>query len=109
MPKVRFIGDPNDDYSGPSRMPWRGHTFVKGEFIDVPQSVADAALRHTHFEVEGATVADTETAIARNMTEQEIRDLLDQRGVIYTKNAKHEKLLELLAASEGGIPGNEEA
>lgn len=63
--QAKFIGDPNDDYSGPKVLPFGGVTFVKDKWT----SVSDAALfgklqGSNHFETaeDDAAGADGETA-----------------------------------------------
>jgi hypothetical protein len=46
--KVRFVGDPNDNFSGPAQITCWGVEFVKGEWREVE---SDRFARHSHFEV----------------------------------------------------------
>jgi hypothetical protein len=103
---VKFIGDPNDDFSGPSVMKLWGHEFKKGEFTPVPSSVGEKALAHNHFQVEGH---EEEAEHQHEMAQHEpdvLRNVLDRRGVAYPKNANRAKLSALV--SEGGPPTEEE-
>jgi hypothetical protein len=52
--RARFIGDPNDNGSGPDTITVFGVEFVKGEWRDVTD---DRFGRHSHFEFETAPVA----------------------------------------------------
>jgi hypothetical protein len=103
---VTFIGDPNDDFSGPSTMVMWGHSFPKGKPVLVPQSVADKALTHNHFEVEGHEQEQADAAEIADHDPEVLRNVLDRRGVEYKSNASKAKLAALVA--EGGPPTEEE-
>lgn len=36
MPKFKYVGDPNDDFSGPQTISQYGRVWVKGEVVSVP-------------------------------------------------------------------------
>lgn len=94
MPNVRFIGDPNDDFSGPSTIRVWGHDFRKGDYLNVPDSVAAKAETHSHFQVEGTADLQPGETI-KTYSSDELRDLLDQKGVEYNKQLGNAKLLAL--------------
>lgn len=49
--KARFIGDPNDNFSGPDVFPLRGVTFLKDKWTSVADEALFAKLQtHNHFE-----------------------------------------------------------
>jgi hypothetical protein len=50
--KAKFIGDPNDGFSGPHELVQHGVTFVKGQWSEVPAEVFPKLARNSHFEVE---------------------------------------------------------
>lgn len=53
--KARFIGDPNDNYSGPDVFPLRGVTFLKDKWTSVADEALFAKLQtHNHFETADA-------------------------------------------------------
>jgi len=48
--RVRFVGDPSDDFSGPNNIVHWGVEFVKNEWVD---GVSDQRFAtHNHFEVD---------------------------------------------------------
>jgi len=47
--KARFIGDPNDNFSGPQHMRMWGVDFVKGEWVQVTEP---RFATNNHFEVD---------------------------------------------------------
>lgn len=51
--EVTFIGDPNDDFSGPAEVTVYGITFQKGDAVKVDGRTKDADKfrGHSHFEV----------------------------------------------------------
>lgn len=100
MARARFIGDPKDEFSGPRTLTNWGHTFVKGEFVDVPDSVAKKAETNTHFEVEGSGNTPEITVAAEDISPDDLRDELDRRGVDYPKTAGKAALLKLFADSQ---------
>jgi hypothetical protein len=53
MPKFRFVGDPNDDWSGPKSIDAFGLTFTRDDFTPVPPDVAVKLAGNSHFEAEG--------------------------------------------------------
>jgi hypothetical protein len=50
--RARFVGDPNDNGSGPSEIRAYGLDFEKGVWREVPD---DFPLHHSHFEVRGSS------------------------------------------------------
>lgn len=73
MPKFRFIGDPNDDYSGPRVLKILDLEFPRDEWVEVPEgAVADKLDGHNHFD------ADYGDAIASDGSM--IDDLPKKRG-----------------------------
>lgn len=51
--KVKFIGDPKDNFAGPERITVFGHPFRKNRFVDTPDDIAKRAWDHPHFVVKG--------------------------------------------------------
>lgn len=97
MSKVKFVGDPNDDFSGPSTMRLWGHEFPMNVDVEVPDSVAAKARTHNHFVVDGQE-ADAEAERFATIGLDELRDMLDVAGVEYNKNLGRAKLVELVKA-----------
>lgn len=48
-PKFVFVGDPQDNYSGPNVLIQHGVRFVKNKPIPVPPELAPKFEKHTHF------------------------------------------------------------
>lgn len=60
--KARFIGDPNDGFSGPRVLTTWGYEFEKdGAFVEVSDG---RFARHSHFETEGEVEAAADAAPA---------------------------------------------
>jgi hypothetical protein len=53
MSKFRFIGDPNDNNSGPQRLNWEGLAFDRVNWTNVPDELAMRLFKNTHFECDG--------------------------------------------------------
>lgn len=106
MPRIRFVGDPKDDFSGPRNMRMWGHNFVKDDYLEVPDSVAAKARTHSHFQIEGEGedphAGPAEGHPTDAMSRQELADLLDVEGVEYPKNGSKAKLAAI--AVEHGLP-----
>ena len=66
MPRYRFIGDPNDGFSGPDRMTWCGIEFSRDEWASVDDpAMAEKLDGNSHFECDDASDdADDTPAIA---------------------------------------------
>jgi hypothetical protein len=52
MTKARFIGDPRNDGEGPGSIALCGLSFVKGEWVEVPEEAIGWLKGHDHFELE---------------------------------------------------------
>lgn len=50
--RARFTGDPKHGGDGPAVLPFFGTVFVKGEWREIPDALADKVIGHSHFEVE---------------------------------------------------------
>jgi hypothetical protein len=110
--KFTYIGDPNDDFSGPSELTTGGMTFAKGEpttIEDTPEN-ADLIRRlkgHSHFAGDGDALPD-DAARAKKMSLDELRAILDDRNVEYKKNEGRAALATKIVES-GGFPGADDA
>lgn len=102
MPKAKFIGDPNDDFSGPSIMTLWGYSFPKGEYIEISDTVANKVRTHNHFAVEGEEGETAEKAAVDAMSLDEIRDALDRAGVEYRNNMGRPALTKLYVDNNVG-------
>lgn len=110
MAKAKFIGDPNDDFSGPTRMLWQKVEFRKGKFVDVPDALVGKLRTHNHFVVEGdpdptADVQDEEVK-DKVYGVPELRAILRDREVAYGPRMGVKALTELVEAN-GGLPSDE--
>lgn len=108
--KVKYVGDPNDDFSGPRKLTVGGRTFIKDEEVDVPQgTLHNKLLGHNHFEVEGRkepVVEGEEDVVEEEVvvhTIPECKAILDDRKVKYCEDASLEDLQALVEAN-GGFP-----
>jgi len=52
MSKAKFIGDPNDNFSGPDSFEWEGLEFSRTEWTEVPDEMALRLFKHNHYECE---------------------------------------------------------
>jgi len=98
--RARFIGDPNDNFSGPNVLESYGETFVKNEWASVPETVARKLASHSHFEVQEA--ADPNDL--NSLKVAELKAIAEDRGVDLgdaTKKADIIAALELAAEAEG--------
>ncbi len=95
--EVRYIGDPNDGFAGPAEIEQFGYSFVKGEYVEVPDDSPFAAKfkGNQTFEVKGSdrpkASIDEEAELAS------VQEALDAKGVKYHRNAKLPALRKLLA------------
>lgn len=53
MANFRFIGDPNDDGSGPDEIEWDGHVFRRDAWTEVPDDQCAKLRGNGHFEERG--------------------------------------------------------
>lgn len=85
--KARFVGDPNDGFSGPQHLTCWGVEFVKGEWA----TVANVKFaRHSHFEFDGDGDGEPD------LDPDEIKKALDDLGVKYHHKAGPAKLAAML-------------
>jgi hypothetical protein len=85
--KARFVGDPNDNYSGPEQITCWGVEFVKGEWTPV----ADKRFgRHSHFEFDADDDGEPDLSV------EEMRAVLDLAGVKYHPRLGAAKLAEMV-------------
>lgn len=88
--KARFVGDPNDGFSGPHKITVWGVDFVKDEW----QKVTNPKFaRHSHFEFDGDENGEPD------LDPEELKKALDDLGVKYHHKAGPAKLAELLEAA----------
>lgn len=88
--KARFIGDPNDNGSGPDVLTCWGVEFVKnGDWVKVKDP---RFARHNHFEFDADEDGEADPSV------DEMRAALDALGVKYHPRSGAAKLAELLAA-----------
>lgn len=107
--KFTYIGDPNDDFSGPSELTTGGQTFAKNEPTEVDDDNEDLIRRlkgHSHFAKPGDELPD-DTARAKTMTLDELRAILDYRQIEYKRNEGRAALAKKIVDS-GGFPATGE-
>ena len=61
MARFRFIGDPNDGFRGPEPQVFLGFTFVRDEWTEVPDDLAERFARHSHLEQDDAAAVAGES------------------------------------------------
>jgi len=98
--QVRFIGDPKDDFSGPSSMSMFGMEFPKGEFVGVTDEAALKKLRgHSHFEFEGDAKVRPERREVDDLPAlklEALKDVATAEGVDFPANTTKAKLMEAI-------------
>lgn len=70
MSKARFVGDPNDNFSGPDAFEWEGLEFSRTKWTEVPDGLALRLSKHNHYECEQAS---TPTPVA-NMASMDVTE-----------------------------------
>jgi hypothetical protein len=50
--RFKFIGDPANEYSGPSSLQMGGYEFPRGKFVEVKGHLAERLKYNGHFEME---------------------------------------------------------
>lgn len=93
--KARFIGDPNDDFSGPQVLTSWGQSFEFGVWTDVTSDLGAKAATHSHFEVDANDDGEADPSI------DAVRAELDALGVKYHHKAGYAKLVDLLNEHKG--------
>lgn len=53
MAKAKYVGDPNDNGSGPETLDVGGHTYTKDKAVTVDVETAERLAKNNHFEVTG--------------------------------------------------------
>jgi hypothetical protein len=89
--RVRYIGDPSDQFAGPLGIEEGGMTFLKGQWatVDDDHARAEKFRNNPTFEVKG----DDRPALAAPKPDPEaelteLREALDARGLSYTEREK---------------------
>ena len=59
MKTVKYIGDPNDNFSGPMKITVKGKTYTKGEDVLVTEEREKHLRGHNHFETESGPWEET--------------------------------------------------
>lgn len=96
MAKATFVGDPNDDNSGPDTIEVGGKVYTKDKAVTVDDKTAEKLAGNSHFEVSGlkrkseapdaetdteatvfSTTGDPETASRETMESQDSDDATD--------------------------------
>lgn len=58
MPKYRFIGDPNDNFSGPDVIDWQGFSVARDGWTEIPDEYAAKLAGNTHFEMKAQKASE---------------------------------------------------
>src|SRR6185312_13170340 len=116
MKTVTYIGDPNDNFSGPMKLTVKGKTYTKGQETLVTEEREKHLRGHNHFETESGPwpepdVEDENDEAVETSTEldpadhsdEECRAILVDRAVTVPKKANHEQLVQLVM-DNGGFP-----
>lgn len=108
MAKLKYIGDPNDKFSGPDVLEMQGYSFVKNQVVDIPEKTDEEKEKlrvlqnHSHFvdmsdKDTAADVADRQKALEASAKsaekaaeEQRKKDEADEKQ----KQANYEKELK---------------
>lgn len=99
---ARFVGDPADDFSGPSNVTMFGQDFEKGEFVTLTDEATIRKVRgHSHFEIEGEGRAK-----AKNIAKDELpplglealKEVAQAEGVAFEDDTTKPKLIKAIRA-----------
>jgi hypothetical protein len=105
MPKFKYVGDPNDRFSGPDTIYQYGLTWKKGEAVDVPEndSMSLYKLRgHSHF-VDMSDKDDVAWVADRQKTlEKQAADAAKSAEEQRKRDEAEAKALERRRAAEAG-------
>jgi len=93
--KARFVGDPNDNHSGPNRVTLHGLEFEKNVWRTVDKAVF---ATHSHFEFDGDEDGEDDPSV------EEMKAELAELGVKFHHKAGAAKLAELLAEARAAAP-----
>ena len=66
--RAKFIGDPNDDFSGPKVVRVKGEDFLKDQFVSVSDKLAGELAGHNHFVVEEGDAPSFHDAAPETLT-----------------------------------------
>lgn len=109
--KVRYIGDPKDNFAGPSTIDYFDHSFTKGEWIEVDDNDPETAKLRAKlpgngtFQVDAKDAENAPEAVnfddAVAEEKKRHRQTLKDRGVSVSNNATLEALREKVAATDG--------
>lgn len=96
----RFVGDPSDDFSGPSSMSMFGMEFPKGEFVAVEDEAVARKLRgHSHFEEEGGEKIEKKEVVRDDLPALDLeamKDVARQEGVAFEDDTTKAKLMKAI-------------
>lgn len=99
---AKFVGDPADDFAGPSNISMFGVDFTKGEYVEVTDANAIRKIRgHSHFHVEGegeVEAVHTETDDLPALGLEALKDLARAEGVEFQEDTTKAKLMKAVRA-----------
>lgn len=105
--KARFIGDPNDDYSGPRNISMFGQDFEKGEYVTLKgEDVIRKVRGHNHFEIEGEEVERADKPEKDDLAQigagvgglEALKDVARAEGVHFEDDVTKAKLMRAIRA-----------
>lgn len=108
--QVRYIGDPAENFDGPQVIEQYDISFVKNEFVEVPDDHPQAQKfkGNRTFEVKGSDRPKVDVDPEDDV--QELRDELERRGVKFHHREKADSLRAKLSKSvEPGVQEDEAA
>jgi len=104
---VKFVGDPNDDFSGPSSMTMFGEEFPKGEFVAITDENVLRKLRgHNHFAFQGEAAPKASGGKGDDLAQigagvgglERLKDLARSEGVPFEDDTTKPKLMKAIRA-----------
>jgi len=110
--RVRFVGDPADDFSGPTNVSMFGQDFEKGEFTTIEDPTLIRKLRgHSHFEVEGegkvkATNVDRDELAPLGL--EALKEVAHAEAVPFEDDTTKARLLKAIRAARKGAARNDD-
>lgn len=99
---ARFVGDPADDFSGPSNITMFGQDFEKGEFVTLTGEAVIRKVRgHSHFEIEGEGKVEAKTTTKDELPPlglEALKEVAQAEGVPFEDDTTKPKLIKAIRA-----------
>ena len=97
---VRFVGDPSDDFSGPSSISMFGMEFPKGAFVGVEDENVIRKLRgHSHFEFQDGTKVEKKVVNRDDLPSmglEQMKEVAQAEGVAFDADTTKQKLMRAI-------------